>query len=295
MANPKEDSVQIAREYLDSLLVESRVIGAERPDSRFSFLGETFDTPIMTAALSHLNLPAMAEGAKQAGAFVTIGMGSTEEMGRVLATGARVMKVIKPYADPDEILSRIAYAEQHGAAAVGMDVEHAVNVDDPEDSLVAGYQMKLPTLAELRRYIAATRLPFFIKGAMSAKDALQCADLGCRGVILSHHNGLMRCAVPPVMALPGIRKAVGKELLLIVDGGMESGFDAFKALALGADAVTVGRALIPPLKEKGAEGVRDTLQAMTRQLQAMMLRTGTRDLGHMDPTVIRRKWEPLAC
>ena len=56
MANPKEDSVQIAREYLDSLLVESRVIGAERPNSRFSFLGETFDTPIMTAALSHLNL-----------------------------------------------------------------------------------------------------------------------------------------------------------------------------------------------------------------------------------------------
>ena len=283
----KGDSVKIARMYMDSLLVESRIVGAEKPDTAFSFLGETFETPIMTAALSHLDLVSMAEGAKQAGACVSIGMGVNEELSAVLATGAKVMKIIKPYADEKEILSRIEFAEANGAVAVGMDVEHAVNVDDAEDSVVVGLQMKQPALPELEKYIRSTKLPFFIKGALSAQDALRCRDLGVAGLILSHHNGLMRYAVPPVMILPEIRRAVGKDLILIADGGMESGFDAFKALARGADAVTMGKALMGPLKEHGAEGVRETLKKATGQLQAMMIRTGTKDLKHMDPSVIR--------
>ena len=285
----KGDSVRIAREYMDSLLVESRVVGAVRPDTSFRFLGEKFAMPVMTAALSHLDLVSMAEGAKQAGACVSIGMGSNEELGKILATGAKVIKIIKPYADEKEILSRIEYAEANGALAVGMDVEHAVNADDAEDSVVMGLQMKQPTLEELGKYIRATRLPFFIKGALSASDALRCRDLGAAGLILSHHNGLMRYAVPPVMILPEIRKAIGRDLLLVADGGIESGFDAFKALARGADAVTMGRALMGPLKEKGAEGVKETLQKAAGQLQAMMIRTGTKNLQQMDPSVI---WEP---
>ncbi len=286
------DSVRIARMYMDSLLVESRIVGAVRPDTAFRFLGETFEMPLMTAALSHLDLVSMAEGAKQAGAPVSVGMGGNEEMGKVLATGAKVMKIIKPYADEREILSRIEYAEANGAIAVGMDVEHAVNVDDAEDSLVVGMQMKQPTLAELEKYIKATKLPFFIKGVLSARDAVKCRDLGAAGVILSHHNGLLCYAVPPVMILPEIRKAVGRDLIVIADGGIESGFDAFKALARGADAVTVGKALMGPLKEAGAEGVKDTLNKFAGQLRAMMIRTGTKDLKHMDPSVIHETMRP---
>ncbi len=287
----KGDSVRIAREYMDSLLVESRIVGAVRPDTMFRFLGDRFEMPIMTAALSHIDLVSMAEGAKQAGACVSIGMGGNEEFGRVLSTGAKVMKIIKPYADEKEIFSRIEYAEANGAAAVGMDVEHAVNVDDAEDSVVVGLQMKQPTLEELERYIRATKLPFFIKGALSVQDALRCRDLGAAGLVLSHHNGLMRYAVPPVMILPEVRRAVGRDLVLIADGGIESGFDAFKALARGADAVTMGRALMAPLKEKGAEGVKETLEKAAGQLRAMMIRTGTKDLKHMDPSVIHEPVE----
>ncbi len=286
MAELPGDSIRITREYLDSLLVESRIVGAEPPDTRFAFLGETFDTPIMTAALSHIDLAGMARGAVACGAPVSIGMGSSEELGRVLDTGARVMKIIKPYADRDRIFRRLRYAEEHGAMAVGMDVEHSLRVDSPEPDCVVGQPMALPTLEELRSFIGATRLPFFIKGALSVQDALRCMELGCAGIILSHHNGIMRYAVPPVRLLPRIREAVGDRLLLIADGGMESGFDAFKALALGADAVTVGRPLMAPLKEKGPDGVREVLTAMTRQLQVMMYRTGSKDLHHIDPSVI---------
>ena len=67
---------------------------------------------------------------------------------------------------------------------------------------------------------------------------------------------------------------------------MGNGFDAFKALALGTDAVTVERPLMEPLKEKGLDGVREILEAMTRQLQVMMYRTASKDLKHIVPPKI---------
>ena len=283
-----EESVLIAREYMDSLVVESRIIGARRPSSKIVFCGFEFDTPIMTAALSHIDLISMAEGAKRLNAPVSIGMGENGELKRVLDTGAHVMKVIKPYRDKDEILKRIDFARENGAMAVGIDVEHSVNVGDDEDSVVVGKEMKLPTLQELREYVEYAKIPFFLKGALSVRDAERAIELGCKGVILSHHNGLMRCAVPPVMILPEIRKRVGTGLTIIVDGGIESGFDAFKALALGADLVTTGRHLMGPLKENGADGVYETLKQMTGELRAMMLRTDSPDLKNIDPGVIRK-------
>ena len=288
MDNLPGDSIRIAREYMDSLLVESRLIGSVKPNSDFDFLGEKFKTPIMTAALSHIDLVAMAKGANEAGALVSIGMGDNETFGAVLETGAKVMKIIKPYEDRKEIDSRIRYAKEHGAIAVGMDIEHSIHSEDPEPDNIQGLQMKLPTPEELKDIIGAAGLPFFLKGVLSVSDAQKALELGCTGIILSHHNGLLRYAVPPVKLMPMIRKAVGRKLIIIADGGMESGFDAFKALALGADAVTVGRPLMSALNEKGADGVRNKIEEMTSQLQAMMYRTGSRDLKNIDPSVI---WE----
>ena len=286
--NKKADSIQIARQYLDHLVIEGRIIGAQHPTSEVNVLGMTFETPIMTGALSHLKrgMAGLAEGAKMAGALCSIGMGDNGELGEVLATGAKVIKIIKPYADREEVFSRIRFAEEHGAIGVGMDVEHAVNTEDDADSVVAGLQMKLPTMQELRAYVASTRLPFFIKGALSVQDAIRAKELGCAGVVLSHHNGLMRWAVPPYMLLPEIRKAVGDDFLLVADGGIEDGFDAFKALALGANLVCVGRALMPAYDEQGPQGVAQVIRTMNDQLKAMMVRTGAADLKHIDPTVL---------
>ena len=293
MANSNErplsgDSIAINRRYLDSLLVEGRIVGAVHPDTHFSLFGCEFEMPIMTGALSHLR-PGMdnfARGAKAAGAACCIGMGDCEELKKALETGAKIIKIIKPYADPEEIFRRIFCAEQNGAIAVGMDVEHAVNVRDDADSLVAGYQMKLPTLDELKKYVSSTKLPFIIKGALSVKDAVTCKEIGCKGVILGHHNGIMRWAVPPVMVLPEIRKAVGDDFLLIADGGIQDGFDAFKALARGADAVSIGRPLMQPLEQEGPSGMADTLRAFNNELKAMMVRTGSPDVKHIEPSVI---------
>ncbi|MBO7359287.1 MAG: alpha-hydroxy-acid oxidizing protein [Clostridia bacterium] len=286
MAGLPGDSIKIAREYMDSLCVESRLLGAVKPCAELELLGHRFETPIITGALSHIDLVGMAEGARLAGAPVSIGMGDNQTLDDVLKTGASVIKIIKPYADRNEIYDRLRFAGENGAMGVGIDIEHSLKPDSPDDDVVLGQRMHLPTLDELKEFIRFARLPFFIKGALSVSDALMCAEMGCAGAILSHHNGIMRCAVPPVRLLPDIRKAVGDSLLLIADGGIESGYDAFKALALGADAVCVGRALMQPLKDNGAEGVRQTIETMTRQLEIMLYRTGSKDIKHIDPTVI---------
>ena len=288
MKNEKADSIQINRRYLDSLVIEGRVIGTVHPDSRVTVLGKTFETPIVPGALSHLKdgMAGYAEGAKRAGALCSIGMGSVEEMEAVYAAYPEVIKVIKPYADKEEIFSRIRAAERLGAFGVGMDVEHAINQDDDADSLVAGFQMKLPTLDDLKEYVGATNLPFFIKGGLSVQDALRCQEIGCAGMILSHHNGLMRWAVPPAMMLPEIRRAVGPDFILMADGGIADGYDAFKALALGADLVCVGKPLMEPYAQKGSQGVADVIQQMTGELKGIMARTGSRDVKHIDPEVI---------
>lgn len=282
------DSEAINRRYLDHLLVEGRIVGAVHPTAQTELFGQVFDTPVMTAALSHLKpgMPALAEAAKLVNAACCIGMGDCAELEAVLKTGAKVIKIVKPYADEEAVLSRLLCAEQNGAVAVGMDVEHAVNAADDRDSVVLGMPMKLPTLAELKRYAGATKLPFLVKGALSVRDAQTCRDIGCAGVILSHHNGLMRWATPPAMQAQEIRKAMGADFIIIVDGGILDGFDAFKALALGASAVSVGRPLMEPLANGGPEAAAQVIQSMTDELKAMMVRTGSPDVRHIDPSVL---------
>ena len=127
------DSNQITREYFDEILVEMRHIDAVKPDTAVTFFGEAFRTPIATAALSHLyntcedGMTKMAEGARMAGALCFSGMGEEEEIRAMCATGARVIKIIKPHADNTTVFTKIREAEEAGALGVGMDIDHAFN------------------------------------------------------------------------------------------------------------------------------------------------------------------------
>jgi len=96
----------------------------------------------------------------------------------------------------------------------------------------------------------------------------------------------MPYAVPPLMLLPEIVDAVAARMKIFVDCGIESGADAFKCLAMGADAVSVGRAMMDPLHEQGAEGVVAKVAEMTGELVGFMARTGMSDLEHMDASVL---------
>ncbi len=288
------DSDQITREYFDSLLLEMRHLDGCIPDTTFELYGEKFQTPIMMAALSHLNnihedgMVEMAKGAALAEVVNWAGMGEKDELERITATGAKTIKIIKPYADNDLILERIAHAKECGVLAVGMDIDHAFNGKGEYDK-VLGYDMAPKSQEEIRRFVESTSLPFVVKGVLSRQDAYKCLQAGVKGIVVSHHHGIMDYAVPPLMILPEIVKVVSGQIPIFVDCGIMSGMDVFKALALGASAVSAGRVIMPPLKEKGAQGVKELVCQMSEELKGVMARTGCPDLQHIDPSVIWQK------
>lgn len=283
------DSNIITREYFDSILVKTRYIDSDLPDTSVELFGERFDTPICTAALSHMNgthphgMAELAKGARLAGAANFCGMESYEgELDDIMTVGAKTIRIIKPHADNGEVFTRIRHAKELGVFAMGMDIDHAYR-NSGEYDVVEGLPMKPKSTEELASFIEeAGSIPFVIKGVLSAEDAVKCAQIGASGIVISHHHGIMPYSVPPLMVLPEIAKAVKGRLTVFVDCGISSGMDAYKALALGADAVCLGRALMDPLKTGGADGVASKLKAVTGELAAVMARTGFKNVKEID-------------
>lgn len=282
---------EITREYFDSMLITPRYLDSDLPDLSIEMFGRTYKTPIMTAALSHLHntcengMVEFAKGAKEMGALHFVGMGEDKELEDIIASGADTVKIVKPHADDAEVFRKIEHAVKNGAVAVGMDIDHAISWNGEYDN-VFGLPMRPKTTAQLAEYVKAAGVPFIVKGVLSAADAEKCVEAGAAAVLVSHHHGIMNCMVPPLFILPEIVAAVNGQAKIIVDCGIESGMDVFKALALGADGVGVGRNLMGPLKD-GAKGVAARIDEMNRELITVMARTGAKTVAEIDPSVIR--------
>lgn len=305
-------SDEITRDYFNSILVSTSYIDSDIPSTALELFGCDLKTPVMTAALSHLGntcdngMAEFARGAYKAGAMHFVGMSADpdsntlirsdddpsarpsirdRELEDILATGAHTVKIIKPHADEDVIFARLDHAREHGAVAVGMDIDHAISHKGDYD-VVLGLPMRTKSFDQLEEYIRYARLPFVVKGVLSISDAVKSAEAGASAIIISHHHGMMDSMVPPLMVLPEIRKELGPDFAIFADCGFESGLDVFKALALGADAVCVGRALMEPLK-KGSDAVASGIERITGELAAVMARTGATSLLDIDPGVLR--------
>lgn len=292
--NTGEYVVEKTREYLDSIMVEERLINSVVPSLEMELFGETFASPIMTPAFSHLKTFApeqedgmveYAKAMKEMNQVNWIGMGENDEFERVAATGARTIKIIKPYADRAKIFDQMAFAEAHGALALGMDIDHIFGNDGYYD-LCMGEKMTCQSAEDIAELVKATKLPFIIKGVLSVQDAVACAESGVKGIVISHHHGRMPYAIPPLMVLPDIVAEVGSSMKIFVDCGIDTGSDAFKALALGADAVCVGRAMMPALKKDGCQGVVDYVKKMNDELRLMMGFTGFKTIKEIDDSVL---------
>lgn len=288
------NSNRITRAYLDSLLIETRYMDAVIPDTAFELFGEHFSSPIMTAALSHLDhfmfpgaAEALARGAKAAGCVLWYGMAEEAEIEKLSAVGGRMIEIIKPYADRDRILQKIRHAKAHHLLAVGIDIDHAFNGEGGHD-LVDGQEMAPLTSDELRDFCRLSGLPLIVKGVLSLRDAEKCVDAGAAGLVLSHHNNRIEYAVPPLAVLPEIAKLVQGRIPIFVDDEIQSGMDAFKALSLGAKGVCIGRPLMGAIKQDTENGVRDYLLKANAELRKAMAFTGCASLEAMDESVIRR-------
>ena len=291
MAN-NGNSNSITRKYLDSLLIETRYMNSCVADQTLELYGGQFDSPVMTAALSHLDhfmfegaTAFYASAAARTGTILWLGMADDQEVERCAATGAKLIEIIKPYADRERIYRKIRHAESLGLLAVGIDIDHPF-ADDGSLDIVDGYPMAPVTTAELRDFCACTSLPLIVKGVLSVYDANEALKAGANGLVLSHHNNRIEYALPPLMALPEIRTGLKRKVPLFVDGEIQTGLDVFKALALGATAVCIGRPLMAAIRKDGENGMVSYLLEVRKQLAKAMSYTGCISLEKMDSSVI---------
>ena len=157
-----------------------------------------------------------------------------------------------------------------------------------ESRIFQGAMRHAPRWDDLHWLLEQSRLPVWVKGVLHPEDALALKAAGCAGLIVSNHGGRSLDGAPASLdMLPAIRAAVGAGYPLLMDGGIRSGADAFKALALGANAVLVGRLQVYALAAAGALGVAHMLQLLVEELHATMAQAGCAQLADITPDCLR--------
>jgi isopentenyl diphosphate isomerase/L-lactate dehydrogenase-like FMN-dependent dehydrogenase len=160
----------------------------------------------------------------------------------------------------------------------------------PDDSRIfQGLMRTAPTWSDLAWLMSQTSLPVWVKGVLHPDDARALKAAGVAGVVVSNHGGRGLDGAPASLAvLPAIRAAVGADYPLLLDGGIRSGSDIFKALALGADAVLVGRLQMYALSVAGALGVAHMIQLLREELEVCMALAGCATIGDIDSRALIR-------
>jgi lactate 2-monooxygenase len=129
-----------------------------------------------------------------------------------------------------------------------------------------------------------TRLPILLKGILHPDDAARAVDAGVDGIVVSNHGGRqVDGSIATLDALPAVAGAVGGRVPVLLDGGVRGGADAFKALALGAEAVLIGRSYVYGLALAGEAGVREVIQNYKADFDLTMGLAGCRSIAEISP------------
>ena len=294
--NRISDANEITARYMDSILIKQRLIDSEVADTTVELFGETFSSPVLMPAFSHIKeyggreltgLEEYSIAAKNMNVLNFVGMMENDMYKRIADTGAKTVRIVKPYADNLKVRDQMKFAEDNGAVAIGMDIDHIFGNEGLD--VVVGELMTVQTSDMIRSYIESTKLPFVVKGVLSEEEAVKCADLGAKAIIVSHHHGRLPYAVPPLMVLPSIKKALeGRDVKIFVDCGISSGADVYKCIALGANAAAVGRSMLPSLEEGGIEGMEKFITKVNNELRYIMSCTGFKTTDQIDDSCIVR-------
>ena len=285
---------------LDQVRFNMSVLGEHfEPDTKTSFLGIDLDFPVMPAstagaekyndALSETDFcKAVLLGAKTAG---TIGLrGDTWFYTPEVHPSLDAMEVCDGYGiaifkprSQDVLKGLIERAEKLGCRAVGIDLDGAGS------TIMARHKQPVFKKSEkdIKELAGFSSLPFIAKGVMRPDEALKCAEAGAAAVAVSNHGGRVLDSTPGTAeVLPRVREAVGPDFPLTVDGGVRTGYDVLKMLALGADAVLLGRDIIRAAVGGGALGVSLHLDHIQKTLKKAMFMTGTRNVAMADSSIL---------
>ena len=188
--------------------------------------------------------------------------------------GGKGIPTVKPW-DRDTVFAKLDAAKASGAKVFAMDVDAAglpflKGLTPPAGS---------KTVAELREIIEYAGVPFIIKGIMTVRGARKALEAGAAGIVVSNHGGRVQDGLPATaQVLPAIAKAVKGQMTVLVDGGIRSGLDICKALAMGADGCVLARPYVTMVYGGGAEGVQLLTQKLKSELADTMAMCGVHKL-----------------
>lgn len=203
----------------------------------------------------------------------------------IAASNGMGVPTVKPW-NLDTIREKMELVKKSGAFAVAMDVDAAglpflKNMTPPAGS---------KTVDELREIAKMAGVPFIVKGVMTAKAALKAEEAGAAAIVVSNHGGRVLDQCPATAeVLEDITEAVGGRIKVFVDGGIRSGTDIFKALAMGADGVLICRPFVTAVYGGGAEGVQCYIEKLGAELADTMAMCGAFTLGDISKDML---WRP---
>ena len=289
------DKWQEIRVNMDTLCANEPV------DTSLSLFGKEFKYPFFAGPVGAVNLhygekyndesynDVLVSACAEAGiaAFTGDGTnpavmkGATEAVKKARGLG---VPTVKPW-NLETVQEKMAMVKEAGAFAVAMDVDAAglpflKNMTPP-----AGRK----SVPELKAIVASCgEVPFIVKGVMTVRGALKAKEAGASAIVVSNHGGRVLDQCPATAeVLEEIVKAVDGSMKILVDGGIRSGVDVFKALALGADAVIIARPFVSAGYGGGAEGVAAYVEKIGAELADTMSMCGAAALKHITRDMVR--------
>ena len=256
--------------------VPRAMVNSSKLDLTQVLFGESLYTPILIGPSSQQKRfhpegeLAMARGASAAKTLLVISSRSSYPIDQIAAQ-AKSSAWYQIYAEPDmnAVLHGAQQAVKAGCKAVCLTLGTAKHID-------------WNAIDRLRQGIT---VPFLLKGIMTPEDAKAAVTKGVQGIVVSNYGG--RSTTSPIEALPTIADAVGGKIPILVDGSFRRGSDVMKGLALGAQAIMLGRPPLWGLAAYGADGVQTLLELLQSEFARNMAQCGRPNLAAVDRSMVK--------
>lgn len=287
-------------EALESYKINMRLIhDVKNPDTSIELFGKNMSMPVFAAPVAGTSfnmggkfteteyISWVIGGCYDAGIYPMVGDGAidtllTDNLEVIKKFNGHGIAVIKPWQN-NAAIEKIKISEEAGVAAIGMDIDAAGLVT----LSLLGKPVGPKTVEELREIAQSTNLPFIIKGVMTVEDAEYAVESGASAIVVSNHGGRVLDCTPGVAdILPEIADRVKGKITILADGGIRTGIDVLKIIALGADAVLIGRPFVTAAFGGGREGVKMYADSIREELKVAMILTGCKDIKSIDSSII---------
>ena len=280
-------------EKWQEILVNMDTICENKPvDTSLELFGKTFRFPFFASPVGAVQLhygdkyndltynEVLVKACSDAGiaAFTGDGVNPAVMEGAAKAiakVGGVGIPTVKPW-NIETIREKMTLCREAGSFAVAMDIDAAglpflKNLTPPAGS---------KTVEELREIAQTAGVPFIVKGVMTVRGALKAKEAGASAIIVSNHGGrvLDQCPATAEVLMDIVDALAGSGVKVLVDGGIRSGVDVFKALAMGADAVGIARPFVTAVYGGGEEGVKLYIEKIGAELADTMAMCGVHDV-----------------